>query len=333
MSRKAGGHHEGENSSGTTTDPVEAVSAQQPGLNSPPHEDDLSSQVDVLDDDNSVILIDQPASNAQQDRINTDDRNTLSQSDKDHIAIISQLAYPSDSLYAFNAPLYAKAQGILMQTASIPKGPRTIATQTNDPDEALNDALVANAAYLSGEEPLNLMAYAAALETGHSTQVGIDQDETFLNDLEPYVFSAIATASDVLTHSQMLRAPDRSQFIAAQESEVRGLEEKQVFQYVQKTSLPKNARLLNAVWSYRRKRRPDGTLWKHKARLCVDGSRQIQGLDYTESFAPVVQWSTVRLVMILASMLNLESRQIDFTQAFTQADVEELSTPAIGVSN
>ena len=44
---------------------------------------------------------------------------------------------------------------------------------------------------------------------------------------------------------------------------------------------------------------------------------------YTESFAPVVQWSTVRLVMILASMLHLESRQIDFTQAFTQADVEE----------
>ena len=123
VSRKAGGHHEGENSSGTTTDPVEAVSAQQPGLNSPPHEDDLSSQVDVLDDDNSVTLIDQPASNALQDRIQMENRNTLSQSDKDHIAIISQLAYPSDSLYAFNAPLYAKAQGILMQTASIPKGP------------------------------------------------------------------------------------------------------------------------------------------------------------------------------------------------------------------
>jgi len=186
---------------------------------------------------------------------------------------------------------------------------------------------VANAAYLTGEEPLNFTAFAAALEQGHSTQVGIDQDETFMNDLEPYVFSVIAMQSDVLMHSQMLRAPDQASVLDAQECEVRGLEDKQVFQYVQKGDLPKSARLLNAVWSYRRKRRPpDGTLWKHKANLCVDGSRQLPGLDYTdytESFAPIVQWSTVRLVMILVSMLNLESCQIDFTQAFTQADIEE----------
>ena len=64
-------------------------------------------------------------------------------------------------------------------------------------------------------------------------------------------------------------------------------------------------------------------LWKYKAHLCIDGSQQLKGEDYTESYATVIQWSTVCLVMILASMMNLESRQIDFDQAFTQADLKD----------
>jgi hypothetical protein len=55
----------------------------------------------------------------------------------------------------------------------------------------------------------------------------------------------------------------------------------------------------------------------------VNGSRKIQGIDYTESFAPVVQWSTIRMVNTLAAMHNLKGKQIDFTQAFQQAKLKE----------
>jgi hypothetical protein len=55
----------------------------------------------------------------------------------------------------------------------------------------------------------------------------------------------------------------------------------------------------------------------------VNGSRQIQGIDYTESFAPVVQWSTIRMVNTLASMHNIKCKQIDFTQAFPQAKLKK----------
>jgi hypothetical protein len=50
----------------------------------------------------------------------------------------------------------------------------------------------------------------------------------------------------------------------------------------------------------------------------VNGSQQIQGIDYTESFATVVQWSTIRMVNTLAAMHNLKGEKIDFTQAFPQ---------------
>jgi hypothetical protein len=55
----------------------------------------------------------------------------------------------------------------------------------------------------------------------------------------------------------------------------------------------------------------------------VNGSRQIQGIDYTESFAPVVQWITIRMVNTLAAMHNLKGEKIDFTKAFPQAKIKE----------
>jgi hypothetical protein len=46
-------------------------------------------------------------------------------------------------------------------------------------------------------------------------------------------------------------------------------------------------------------------------------------IDYTESFAPVVHCSTIRMVTTLAAMHNLNSKQIYFTQAFPQANLKE----------
>jgi hypothetical protein len=55
----------------------------------------------------------------------------------------------------------------------------------------------------------------------------------------------------------------------------------------------------------------------------VNVSRKIQGIDYTESLAPVVQSSTIGMVNTLSTMHNLKEKQIDFTQAFPQAKLKE----------
>jgi hypothetical protein len=99
--------------------------------------------------------------------------------------------------------------------------------------------------------------------------------------------------------------------------------DKHTFKFIPKTKLPAKTRYLDLIWTYTRTRRPDGSLKKYKAQLCVNGSRKIQGIDYTESFAPMVQWSTIRMVNTLAAMHNLKGKQIDFTQAFPQAKLKE----------
>ena len=128
--------------------------------------------------------------------------------------------------------------------------------------------------------------------------------------------------NDTLTQSAMLRAPDRDSFIQAQEPEITGLEQQGVFTYHPIAELPARVRLLNAIWSYKRKRSPTGVLLKYKSRLCTDGSQQRQGIDYTATYAPVVAWSTVRLILALSSIRGLQSRQVDFTQAFTQSPID-----------
>jgi hypothetical protein len=146
---------------------------------------------------------------------------------------------------------------------------------------------------------------------------------TVFTDTTISSFLALNNKEDTLTQSQMLKSSDSSQFIQAQVSEIRGLERMHVFDYKTMDSLPPNARLLSSIWSYRRKRRPNGALLKHKARICVDGSQQLLGRDYWESYAPVVSWSTIRLVLLLATILNLKSCQVDYTQAFPQAKLND----------
>jgi Reverse transcriptase (RNA-dependent DNA polymerase) len=80
---------------------------------------------------------------------------------------------------------------------------------------------------------------------------------------------------------------------------------------------------LPCVWSMRRKRRIlDGTIYKWKARLNVDGGKQIRGVDYWETYAPVATWTTIRVVLIMAIKEKWCIKQLDFVQAYPQAPVE-----------
>ena len=66
---------------------------------------------------------------------------------------------------------------------------------------------------------------------------------------------------------------------------------------------------------------PFEELIKHKARLCEHGGIQREGIDFHNTFAPVVNWSTVRLIIMMSDMSGWESRQIDYVLAFYQAPI------------
>ncbi|KAL7461645.1 hypothetical protein ACHAXS_003698 [Conticribra weissflogii] len=83
------------------------------------------------------------------------------------------------------------------------------------------------------------------------------------------------------------------------------------------------ANVLPTTWAFICKRQPDGTVKKFKARLCVWGDLQKHGVHFWETWSPVVQWSTVRLILVISSILNLKSTQADITAAFVHAPLGE----------
>ena len=61
---------------------------------------------------------------------------------------------------------------------------------------------------------------------------------------------------------------------------------------------------------------------KHKARICAHGGQQIFGVNYWDTYSPVVNWISVRLLLTICHLYKLESESIDFVLAFPQAELE-----------
>ena len=127
---------------------------------------------------------------------------------------------------------------------------------------------------------------------------------------------------DAMPLNVAMQQPDRDRFIAAMARELGQHTELKHWRVIHKSQVPKNAKPIPMVWTLRRKRDPAGEILKWKARLCAGGHRQVFGDTCWTTFAPVVSWTTVRCVFIMALLMGWHMRSIDFVMAYTQADVK-----------
>ena len=89
------------------------------------------------------------------------------------------------------------------------------------------------------------------------------------------------------------------------------------------TPRPKNKHVIPYRPVFHAKRGPDGTIIKFKARLTAGGHRQIEGVDYSETFASVAKLASVRLVLAYAAASDWEIHHIDVVGAFLNAELDE----------
>ena len=81
--------------------------------------------------------------------------------------------------------------------------------------------------------------------------------------------------------------------------------------------------VLKSTWAFKVKRFPSGLIKSFKARFCVRGDMQIEGVDFYETYAPVANWTTIRTLLVLSVQLGLCTAQLDYLAAFPQANLKK----------
>ena len=182
------------------------------------------------------------------------------------------------------------------------------------PTQHVSKSFLANMAILSDDwsDPVQPSDFAMCLT--YDTM-----DPALLSDITPHALAARASKynDDNPSWTMVMNGPYQEEFWKAMESELHTLEvDMQAWDLVQREP---DMNVLPSTWAFKIKRFPDGLVKKFKARFCVRGDCQQEGVDFFETWSPVAQWSTIRVVMVLAAKLKLVSAQYDITAAFLLA--------------
>jgi hypothetical protein len=85
----------------------------------------------------------------------------------------------------------------------------------------------------------------------------------------------------------------------------------------------KGSNLIDSKWVYIIKKKAGGTIDRYKARLVAKGFKQRYGIDYEDTFSPVVKAATIRLVLSISVSKGWSLRQLDVKNAFLHGVLEE----------
>jgi hypothetical protein len=121
-----------------------------------------------------------------------------------------------------------------------------------------------------------------------------------MNQIHFLSFSTDVSSNKVFTYKEAMTQEDAYLFVEAMQKEVADHELRNHWTIVHRSTAPKTAKPIQAIWSFKRKQCPDGTLVKHKARLCAHGRMQQWGTNYWETYSRVVNMVTICLILLLA---------------------------------
>ena len=110
---------------------------------------------------------------------------------------------------------------------------------------------------------------------------------------------------------------------AAMQEEYNALLQNNTWQLVPR---PPNTNIVSGKWIFRQKFHSDGSLSRYKARWVCRGFSQQQGIDYEETFSPVVKPSTIRTVISVVVSSSWPIHQLDVKNAFLHVPFTKLST-------
>jgi transposase InsO family protein len=139
------------------------------------------------------------------------------------------------------------------------------------------------------------------------------ESTAYMTDVEPYL------QTDPQNLQDALRREDRELWINAMTDEIISLQENDTWELVER---PKDRKVINTRWVFHIKRRIDGSIEKRKGRFVAKGYTQLPGIDFNETYAPVVSHTAIRLIIALATQYDFTIHQMDVKSAFLHGKID-----------
>src|SRR4051812_37492124 len=130
----------------------------------------------------------------------------------------------------------------------------------------------------------------------------------------------VDNTDDPVTYEEAMMSPNSNKWQEAMKSEIGSMYENHVWTLV---DLPDGRKAVENKWIFKKKTDVDGNVTVYKARLVAKGFRQIQGVDYDETFSPVAKLKSVRILLAIAAYYDYEMWQMDVKTAFLNGDIDE----------
>ncbi|KAL4105052.1 hypothetical protein QTP88_020327 [Uroleucon formosanum] len=160
-------------------------------------------------------------------------------------------------------------------------------------------------------------------EQGNGSNVNVYKlrDKSSIKKPLYYDNSAFFVAeSDPVNFKEAVESKNSEKWIEAMKNKMESLEQNGTWSLVK---LPKDRTIVNCGWVYKTKYNVHGHVNRYKARLVAKGYSQTFGIDFKETFSPVVKFDSIRSILIISSVEQLQLRQFDVQTAFLYGDLNE----------
>lgn len=119
---------------------------------------------------------------------------------------------------------------------------------------------------------------------------------------------------------EAVSGPDSKHWRKAIAEELEAHEENKTWKIVPRTS---SQQVIDSKWVFKIKSDTNGKITKFKARLCARGFKQEYGINYNETFSPVIRHDSLRVFLAIVTNEDLEMKQFDVRTAFLYGNIEE----------
>lgn len=209
-----------------------------------------------------------------------------------------------------------------------------VASEASSPDEQQDSDESSNSSPTAGED-----------ETTETVEQHVVEEETIdpptnlrrstrIRKTPGAWWAAALVTAGLLSHAHVITEIPNSYKQAMDSPKARfwqkGIDKELASQHKNKTwtLVPRSqaSNVLTSRWVFGVKQLPDesGKLVETaKGRLVARGFQQVEGIDYTETFAPVIKFTTIRLLLALVAHFDLELHQMDVVTAFLNGDLHE----------